>query len=110
MAYGERIKHYRVLRRLSQEDLAALTGITYTSISRIEHGTRKVTLEEAVRFVTVLGISLADLTGLPACVTEHHQMKLLAQHCVQKAREAEAAAHAVSVVAQHLDLTLSVSS
>jgi transcriptional regulator with XRE-family HTH domain len=110
MAYGERIKHYRVLRRLSQEDLAALTGITYTSISRIEHGTRKVTLEEAVRFVTVLGISLEDLAGLPACVAQQNEVKLLAQHCVQKVREAEAAVHAASVVAQHLDLTLSVSS
>jgi len=107
MGYGERIKHYRVLRQMSQEVFAERTGITYTSISRIEHGTRKVTLEEAVTIATVLGISLEDLAGTPACAGQQDEVKLLAQHWAQKMREAETIVHEASTVAAYLDHTLS---
>jgi len=69
MVYGARIKDYRMLRKLSQEDVAEQTGLPLTAISKIEHGTRKVTFEEAVRFAEVLRVRLDDLAGIPSTVS-----------------------------------------
>lgn len=109
MAYGERIKHYRVLRNMSQEEISELTGITYTSISRIEHDTRKVTLEEAVRFADVFNITLHDLAGIPDSSGQQEEVKILAHQCAQKALEAKAALDEVSTLAHNLDRTLALS-
>ena len=73
---------------MSQEELSEQTGITYTSISRIEHGRRKVTLEEAVRFAGILGISLLDLAGIPEFTGQQEEVKTLVHQCAQKVREA----------------------
>jgi transcriptional regulator with XRE-family HTH domain len=102
MAYGERIKFYRVLRGMSQELLAEHTGITYTSISRIEHETRKVTLEEAIRFAEVLGISLQELAGLPEASACPEEIKRKVSQCVEKIRE-------INHLANDLDRTVSLS-
>lgn len=44
MAYGKRVKMFRDMRKMTQEELALRTGIPPTSLSRIENGGRKVTL------------------------------------------------------------------
>jgi len=62
---GERVKVYRTLRKMSQEELADLMGFPPPTISKIEHGTRKVSLEEAVRLAESLHVSLLDLAGQP---------------------------------------------
>jgi transcriptional regulator with XRE-family HTH domain len=85
---GERLKHYRQLRRMSQEELAEDMGFPSNTISKIEHGTRKVTLEEAIRLAEVLGISLLDLAGIPAFAEQHEEVKTLVHQCAQKVREA----------------------
>ena len=87
MAYGERIKQYRELRHMTQDNLARQADISSTSISRIEHGTRKVTLEEAVRFVEILGISLPELAGLPDFIPPQ-EVKMVARQCIKGIREA----------------------
>ena len=35
---GRRIKHYRIMREMSQQELADKTGISKRSISRLEQG------------------------------------------------------------------------
>ena len=64
MAYGERIRRYREALGLTQDELAKYADIPSTSISRIEHGTRKVTLDEAVRIAEILRIDLTELAGV----------------------------------------------
>ena len=61
---GERLKHYRKLRKMSQEELAIALAIPLNTISKIEHGGRKVTLDEAVQLAEVLRISLDELAGV----------------------------------------------
>ncbi len=68
MGYGARLKRYRELRGLTQDDLARETGIPSTAISRIERGGRKVTLEEAVVLAEVLRVTLAQLAGVEELV------------------------------------------
>lgn len=64
MGYGDRVKNYRELRKMTQESLAEQTGIVASSISKIEHGTRKVTLDEAVLLAQALQVRLDDLAGV----------------------------------------------
>jgi transcriptional regulator with XRE-family HTH domain len=76
MIYGERLKKYRLARDMTQEELSAQTGILATSISRIEHGTRKLALEEAVRIAEVLRIRVEALVSddiLEELSREYHE-------------------------------------
>jgi transcriptional regulator with XRE-family HTH domain len=88
MLVGGRIRVYREALGLTQEDLAAQTGIVASSISKIEHGTRKVSLEEAVRFAEVFRISLAQLAGIVDAAVPQPQGKELARVCAKQVREA----------------------
>jgi len=106
---GARLKQYRQRCHLSQEALAQAMGMPPNTISKIEHGTRKMSLDEAIRFATIFGMTLEAFAGtadagIPQVVT------LLAHQCVTKVQEAEVALKAASQVAAHLDRALSVSS
>lgn len=106
---GERLKHYRTLRKMSQEELAERMGFPPNTISKIEHGTRKVTLEEAVRFVAILDISLLDFAGITELSSQHEEVKTLAHACAQKLHEASTALTAATRIADSLERTVSVS-
>ena len=75
MSYGVRVKQYREARGLTQDELARRTGIPSTSISRIENGGRKVTLEEAVKICEALRIDLTTLAGTTAHDSEAASMR-----------------------------------
>ena len=65
---GERIRQARVLKRMSQEDLAArmqVRGVTMerNTVSRIEMCDRLVTDYELLNFAEVLGVSIEGLLG-----------------------------------------------
>jgi transcriptional regulator with XRE-family HTH domain len=83
MGYGARVKTYREIRGMTQDDLARETGIPSTAISRIERGSRKVTLEEAVVLAEVLRVTLAQLAGVEELALEqsHNAQRLLVKKC-----------------------------
>lgn len=58
-----RIKHMRKARKLTQADLAKLTGISAVCISRYECGSRKPDLLDAKRIADALGCKIDDLLG-----------------------------------------------
>lgn len=59
----QRILHYRQKADLTQEQLAKKVGLARPSITAIEQGKRKVSVEELIKFSTVLNCSLPDLLG-----------------------------------------------
>lgn len=63
--FGERLREYRKLRAMSQAELAERLGVALNMISKLEHGVRKVTFEEAIQLAEVLDVSLYALAGLP---------------------------------------------
>lgn len=63
MTFGERLREFRLASKLTQGQLSRLTGVPSSSISRIETDDRKMTLDEAVRFAEILGVSVGDLAG-----------------------------------------------
>lgn len=60
---GRRIQRYRRMQSplMNQESLAKRVGLTRTSVTNIERGRQKVTLDTVYRLCEVFGISIAEL-------------------------------------------------
>lgn len=58
---GQNIRHHRMVRHLSQEELANLSGLHRTYVGGIERGERNVTVLNLVRLAKALEISVSDL-------------------------------------------------
>ena len=63
--FGQRLRGFRKASGLHQEELAAHVGLPTTAISKIENGTRDVTLAEAQALARVLHMDLGTLAGGP---------------------------------------------
>ena len=59
--FGLRVRELRLLKGLSQEDLADLAGLHRTYIGGIERGERNVAFLNMVRLAKALEIPLSDL-------------------------------------------------
>jgi transcriptional regulator with XRE-family HTH domain len=64
--FGQRLRGFRKAAGLHQEELAACVGLPTTAISKIEKGTRDITLAEAQALARSLHIDLGTLAGEPA--------------------------------------------
>lgn len=58
---GLRIKHYRVMRNLSQEQLADQVGMSYVYISYIETAKKRPSLEAVINIANALRVSSDEL-------------------------------------------------
>lgn len=58
---GERIKQYRKMRGLSQEELAEITNSSKNHIGYVENAKRTVSLIMLVRISNALNVSIEDL-------------------------------------------------
>ncbi len=58
-----RLKEIRTQRKMTQQDISDKTGIPSTSISHIEAGSRKPSLENFYKLVVVLNVSADYLLG-----------------------------------------------
>lgn len=58
---GRRIKHYRMERRMSQEDLGQIVSVNNEHISRIEGGKKFLSLELLILIANALDVSADDL-------------------------------------------------
>ncbi|CAH1226725.1 MULTISPECIES: helix-turn-helix domain-containing protein [Paenibacillus] len=63
MQLANRIRAFRKLRGLTQQELAAKTGISLAVLGTIERGNRVVTEKELARIVETLGVSASELQG-----------------------------------------------
>ena len=64
MELGEKLKAIRMAKQMKQEDVAELSGITLTTISKYELGTRKPKPEQLQKIANALGISVHALTDI----------------------------------------------
>lgn len=60
-AIGNRIRAYRLERKLSQELLSEMADVTPAHFSHIERGNTKPSLPTLLRIANALGVSLDDL-------------------------------------------------
>lgn len=61
--FGERVKHFRTQKGLSQEKLAELSGLHPTYIGQVERGEKNCTLESAEKISIGLQIPVEKLMG-----------------------------------------------
>ncbi|MCE6996384.1 XRE family transcriptional regulator [Saccharothrix sp. S26] len=64
-AVGPRLKHLRQRREITLAELAAETGISTSTLSRLEAGLRRPTLEQLLPLARVHGVTLDELVGAP---------------------------------------------
>jgi transcriptional regulator with XRE-family HTH domain len=65
-AVGTRLRELRQRHEMTLADLSAATGISASTLSRLESGGRKPTLELLLPLARAYGIPLDDLVGAPA--------------------------------------------
>ncbi|MDR2558547.1 MAG: helix-turn-helix domain-containing protein [Oscillospiraceae bacterium] len=63
MLFAERVRNLRYEKKLKQEDIVIVLGVTKTWLSDIERGRRTTTLEKAVELADYFGVSLDYLVG-----------------------------------------------
>ena len=61
--FCKRLKEIRAQRKMTQQDISEKTGIPSTSISHIEAGSRKPSLENFYKLIVVLNVSADYLLG-----------------------------------------------
>ena len=62
--FGKKVQEIKVLKKLSQEELAEKAGVHRTYIGMIERGEKNITLENIEKIATALEISLNELMNL----------------------------------------------
>lgn len=61
--FGERVRHFRKLKKISQDELAELCSLHRTYIGSVERGERNITLINANKIANALSVNLADLVS-----------------------------------------------
>jgi transcriptional regulator with XRE-family HTH domain len=64
-AVGPRLKRLRLGRNMTLADLAGQTGISTSTLSRLEGGLRRPTLEQLLPLAGAYGVTLDDLVDAP---------------------------------------------
>ncbi|SIM60691.1 helix-turn-helix domain-containing protein [Micromonospora cremea] len=64
-AVGPRLKHLRLRRDITLTDLAQETGISASTLSRLEAGLRRPTLEQLLPLARAHGVTLDELVDAP---------------------------------------------
>ena len=77
---GPRLRALRQQRDVTLRDLAAETGISVSTLSRLESGQRRPTLEQLLPLARAHRVSLDELVGAPATGDPRVAMKPVRRH------------------------------
>lgn len=67
-AFGPVLKHFRIERKLTQEELAEKVGVVTSYVSMMESGQKFPNLEMLFALAEALGLTASELVG----AMEHH--------------------------------------
>jgi transcriptional regulator with XRE-family HTH domain len=79
-AVGPRLRELRRQRETTLTALAEKTGISVSTLSRLESGQRKPTLELLLPLARAYGIQIDDLVGVPATGDPRVHMRPVQRH------------------------------
>lgn len=77
---GERLRSLRTARRVTLARVSADTGISVSTLSRLESGQRKPTLELLMPLARIYGVTLDELVGAPATGDPRVHMRPVRRH------------------------------
>lgn len=81
-AVGPRLRALRRERDTTLADLSAATGISVSTLSRLESGTRRPTLEHLLPLARAYGVTLDDLVGAPPTGDPRIHLRPVTRHGV----------------------------
>ena len=87
MTLGQQVRALRRQRRLTQEQLAELAGVSLQHIGEIERGQGNPTLNSLVKVADALDISLSELFENSEQYTSDKQMRYLLHQLVEQSSE-----------------------
>ncbi len=61
--FGKRMRSYRNSKRISQEKLSEITGISTVHISKLENGQREPCLDTMIKISNALDVRISDLVS-----------------------------------------------
>ena len=62
-SFGQKVRHFRSLKKFTQEELSELCGLHRTYIGSVERGERNITLVNAEKIARALEQPLASFFG-----------------------------------------------
>ncbi|MFI0794609.1 helix-turn-helix domain-containing protein [Micromonospora rubida] len=77
---GPRLRALRRQRETTLADLSATTGISVSTLSRLESGTRRPTLEQLLPLARAHGVTLDDLVGAPPTGDPRVHLRPVSRH------------------------------
>jgi transcriptional regulator with XRE-family HTH domain len=77
---GPRLRNLRTSTNSTLQELSARTGISVSTLSRLESGHRRPTLEQLLPLARVHGVPLDDLVGAPATGDPRIHIKPITRH------------------------------
>ncbi|MFF3866517.1 helix-turn-helix domain-containing protein [Micromonospora sp. NPDC001898] len=77
---GPRLRALRRQRETTLADLSAATGISVSTLSRLESGTRRPTLEQLLPLARAHGVTLDDLVGAPPTGDPRVHLRPISRH------------------------------
>ena len=80
LAVGPRLKALRTSRDLSLSALAAATGLSASTLSRLETGALRPTLQQLLPLARAHGVALDDLVGAPYTGDQRVRMRPVTRH------------------------------
>ena len=89
VAIGKRIRQYRLLKHLTQENISNATDLAASYISNIENGSTKVGLVSLIRIARALDVSMDQLLydNMPVLVSNYDaDVKEILSDCSDKER------------------------
>ncbi|HZE38692.1 MAG TPA: XRE family transcriptional regulator [Stackebrandtia sp.] len=79
-AVGPRLRALRKQRQTTLDELSAATGISPSTLSRLESGARRPTLEQLLPLARAHGVTLDDLVGAPPTGDPRVHLRPVAMH------------------------------
>lgn len=61
MRLARRVREFRILKRLTQEQLAFESGLHRTFVAHVERGVRNISIDNIEKLATALGVRCEDL-------------------------------------------------
>lgn len=61
LLFAKNLKKYRLLKMISQEELAELSGLHRTYVSSVERGIKNISIDNMEKLANALGVDIREL-------------------------------------------------
>jgi transcriptional regulator with XRE-family HTH domain len=101
---GTRLRHERLKKDLTQEQLAEKVDVSHAYIGQIERGERSLTLDTLIRLSNELGVTVDELLSDSIEISNEHYLNRIKQILLKRSdKEQQMALDMLTLMFSHLD-------